>query len=245
VTNIIIEPESISQQFIVYGQYYKTDDADPEGVVITIDLKDLHEPQCRGIDRPGDPDSDYELWTPFDGRHGSNKCFMGQQISYVRRKQDSECYNGEEVEKSIFRQFCECQEMDYECDIGYIKTDQGTCRKDESIEPEELKGGLTEDQIAQCDTYGYYTVSQGYRKIPGDRCIAGLDLNPVVYSCSYSGMILGFLSFKTFLSLVIMGAIFYFGWPFIEALLIVLPIPDPKEIKDKFMGLFNRPSSGK
>ena len=53
-------------------------------------------------------------------------------------------------------------------------------------------------------------------------------------------MILGFLSLKAFMSLIIMGAIFYFGWPVIEALLIVLPIPDPKEYKDKLMSLFNR-----
>lgn len=79
VTNIIIEPNSVSQQFIVYGQYYEPENNEPVGVVITIDLKDLHEPQCRGIDRPGDSDSDYELWTPFDGRHGeNNKCFLGQ-----------------------------------------------------------------------------------------------------------------------------------------------------------------------
>lgn len=140
--------------------------------------------------------------------------------------------------------------MDYECDIGYVKTEQGTCQRDEAIQQEELKGGLTEDQIAQCDSYGYYTVSSGYRKIPGDRCIGGLDLNPQVYSCNYKGMILGFLSLKTFLSLIIMGAIFYFGWPFIEALLIVLPIPDPKEYKEKLIAFFarsteKRPTAGK
>lgn len=146
VTNIIIEPMSISQQFVVYGQYYEPENNEPQGVVITIDLKDLHEPQCRGIDRPGDADSDYELWTPFDGRHGeNNKCFLGQQVTYVRRKQDSECFNGEELERQIFRQFCECTEMDYECDIGYIKTDQGTCQRDDNIEQEELKGGMTQD----------------------------------------------------------------------------------------------------
>lgn len=51
-------------------------------------------------------------------------------------------------------------------------------------------------------------------------------------------MILGFLSLKSLVSLIIMGAIFYFGWPFIEALLIILPIPDPKEYTDKLAGLF-------
>jgi len=62
-------------------------------------------------------------------------------------------------------------------------------------------------------------------------------------------MILGFLSLKSLLSLIIMGAIFYFGWPFIEALLIILPIPDPKEYKDKLMGLFKgsakKPTTGR
>lgn len=93
----------------------------PKGMVFTLDFKPLHEPQCKGADRPGEPDSDYELWTPFDGRHGDQKCFMGQQITYVRRKRDAECYNGEEMERKILRSYCQCSEMDYECDFGYAK----------------------------------------------------------------------------------------------------------------------------
>jgi hypothetical protein len=53
------------------------EDANSPGVVITVDFKDLHEPQCKGVDRPGESDSDYELWSPNDGRHGENKCFLG------------------------------------------------------------------------------------------------------------------------------------------------------------------------
>jgi hypothetical protein len=106
ITNIIIEPQSISQEFVVYGSYYSKDDPEPRGVVVTLDFKDLHEPQCVGADRPGDPESDYELWTPYDGRHGDNKCFMGQQVTYIRRKQDSECFNGEELERKILRNYC-------------------------------------------------------------------------------------------------------------------------------------------
>jgi len=80
VTNIIIEPLSVSQEFVVYGQVYDPENPNPTGVIVTIDFKDLHEPQCKGVDNPGDKDSDYELWTPFDGRHGANnnKCFLGQ-----------------------------------------------------------------------------------------------------------------------------------------------------------------------
>jgi len=89
VTNIIIEPNSISQEFVVYGIYFDDETTEPVGAVITLDFKDLHEPQCKGADRPGDADSDYELWTPYDGRHGDTKCFLGHQITYVRRKQNS------------------------------------------------------------------------------------------------------------------------------------------------------------
>ncbi len=61
----------------------------PKGILINLDFAGLHEPQCKGVDRAGEPDSDYELWTPFDGRHGENKCLLGEQVTYIRRKQDA------------------------------------------------------------------------------------------------------------------------------------------------------------
>ena len=78
ITNIIIEPESITQQFVVYGSFQDANTpGKTRGVIVTLDFSQLHGPQCKGADRPGDSDSDYELWTPFDGRHGNSKCFMG------------------------------------------------------------------------------------------------------------------------------------------------------------------------
>ena len=203
------------------------------GIILTLDFAGLHEPQCRGADRPGEPDSDYELWSPYDGRHGDAKCFMGQQVSYVRRKQDSECFNGEELERKIVRNYCQCTEMDYECDAGFTRNpDTGRC---EQIP--EYQQRFTElvklDQAAQCDAFGYYTLTQGYRKVPGNRCVGGLDLNPISYSCSAVG---GFFTFKTLLTLAVVGLALYFGWPIIEAVLIILPIPDPKDVIEKVKG---------
>jgi hypothetical protein len=40
-------------------------------------------------------------------------------MTYVRRKQDAECYNSEEHETPRFKKFCQCSEMDYECDVGF------------------------------------------------------------------------------------------------------------------------------
>lgn len=40
-------------------------------------------------------------------------------------------------------------------------------------------------------------------------------------------------TFRGIFMLAIIGAICYYGWPVIEAVLLLLPIPDPSEIKDK------------
>jgi len=65
-----------------YGRQYGED------VMVTINFENLHEPQCKGYDSPGKPKSDFEIWSPHDDdRHGTeNKCFLGQKVSYVRRK---------------------------------------------------------------------------------------------------------------------------------------------------------------
>jgi len=93
-----------------------------------------------------------------------------------------------------------------------------------------MGGYIKEDQAAQCDTYGYYSVSQGYRKIPGNRCWGGVDLNPDTYSCSVVG---GFFTWRTLVYFMIVAVAGYYGWPLIEALVILLPIPDPKEVIEK------------
>ena len=44
VTNIIIEPNSVSQSFLLYGRKGE------KGVIVALDFSSLHEPQCRGAD---------------------------------------------------------------------------------------------------------------------------------------------------------------------------------------------------
>jgi len=39
----------------------------------------------------------------------------------------------------------------------------------------------TELIYEQCDEFGYYEISQGYRKVPGNICYGGIDLNPYRY----------------------------------------------------------------
>ena len=61
-------------------------------------------------------------------------------------------------------------------------------------------------------------------------------MNPETYSCSIVG---GFFKFRTILYLIILGVVGYYGWPVIEALIILLPIPDPKHMLEKLKSLIS------
>ena len=145
------------------------------GVLFQIDFSDLHEPQCKGVESAGDPGSDYELWSPYDGRQSGGKCLLGHQVRYTRRRRASQCYNGEVYERVEFRKNCPCAEEDYECDFGYERSsDAGPCVAIMSM-----------SRAAPKDCYGTYTVTNGYRLVAGDTCDpkTGVDHMPTVFRC--------------------------------------------------------------
>jgi len=37
---------------------------------------------------------------------------------------------------------------------------------------------------------------------------------------------------------MLLGAVLYFGWTYVEAILIALPLPDPKDLKERVTKLF-------
>ena len=78
-------------------------------------------------------------------------------------------------------------------------------------------------------------MSQGYRKIPGNRCMGGLDLAPKMMMCSLAGH---FTWGNVLLFTVVILCLCFFK-PIISTLVIMLPIPDPKDVKDRIMGLFS------
>lgn len=157
VENIIIEPSSTSQFFVLYGTKTDPETEETKAIIITLDFQNLHTPQCTGEDRPGEASSDYELWTPFDGRHGDNKCLLGTKQTYVRRKQESQCYNGMEYEKQVFIENCPCTEMDYTCDFMYRRTEGGSCVKMEQQDKPDADD--EQDDPDQCNEDGFYYIS--------------------------------------------------------------------------------------
>ena len=70
--------------------------------------------------------------------------------------------------------------MDYECDYGYIRPDlkSGQCIFDTKLDEAAWKVEVSKMQDESCEELGYYQVTQGYRKIPGNICTNGVQLEP-------------------------------------------------------------------
>lgn len=165
VQGITIEPSSTSQKFLVYGKIGE------KGVLVSVDFSSFHEPACKNSELPNTPDSDYEIWVPNTGYMGS--CLMGRNVEYVRRKQEAECFNGEEFERIKFVKNCECTEEDFECDYGFYREGNGECRTTGQIKVE-----------IKCDQ-GVKVFKTGYRRVAGNTCEGGVAqmYDPRVEEC--------------------------------------------------------------
>ena len=179
VDNVIIEPSTTSQQFIVYGSRTNSQGR-RVGVIVHLDFAMLHERACVGASTPGTPTSDYELWTPSDGRL-SGQCLMGHKVQYVRRKRASTCFNGEKIDRVVSRTNCACAEQDWECSKGWareIHDPPGPCKELFFVDP-------AAQVPRQCS--GKYGVSKGYRLVAGDTCDltkpGSVDHSPTMHAC--------------------------------------------------------------
>lgn len=105
-------PAATSQRFLIYGSR-EDQSGRRSGVVVSLDFTEMHVRSCTGVDVAGTEESDYEKWSPSDGRLG-DQCLLGHQVSYTRRKRDRACFNGEEYERAEFVKNCLCTEEDWE-----------------------------------------------------------------------------------------------------------------------------------
>mmetsp|Transcript_14973 Transcript_14973/g.47169 ORF Transcript_14973/g.47169 Transcript_14973/m.47169 type:complete len:873 (+) Transcript_14973:76-2694(+) len=114
VDNIVTEPNATSTKFLLYGTRNEA------GVMYHMDFEALGQPLCKGVWAADSVSSDYETWSPSDGKN-SEKCMLGRQVTYTRRKATSECFNGEQFERPVGKKSCACTEEDYECEMGFTR----------------------------------------------------------------------------------------------------------------------------
>lgn len=110
---------------------------------------------------------------------------------------------------------------------------------DPSLDKASWDEQVKQMQDESCEEYGYYQVTQGYRKVPGNICTNGVQLEPEVKYCRYAITKTLFSWTGLFMTCICIGVLYY-GWPVIEAILILLPIPDPKVVKESTASLFNK-----
>lgn len=185
ISNILIEPNNTSQQFLILGRTAMSGSKrriqSNRGIITTVDFSQMHERPCVGFkEATTDPTgTDYEKFTP-NGKI-SPDCLLGVKTTYIRRKREAECFNPE-TQLLITYENCECTEDDWECDLGYKRSDSGRCIKTTGQRSAKIN-------IIPQDCKDYYYVSQGYRKIAGDNCVGGVDHSPVKMKCPAKGPI--------------------------------------------------------
>ena len=89
---------------------------------------------------------------------------MGKKVTFIRRKRECQCFNPQIIEKRIKTEFCECTEEDWECDLGFSRASDGPCKASNGVEIDY------NPDLEQCSLSKYYFVTQGYRRIAGNKC---------------------------------------------------------------------------
>ncbi|KAL1582427.1 hypothetical protein WHR41_08925 [Cladosporium halotolerans] len=168
VDDITTVPSDTSRNFLLWGKV--------KGSLTTVNLdfsglKERNE-ECRLDEKdPESSSSDYSLWEPKHPLMDDN-CLFGHVAQYHRKKIDSECYNGRELQHlhSIARN-CTCTRRDFECDYNFERQSDGTCKLVEGLEAPDPAAICKKDKNA----IEYYDIT-GYRRIPLTTCEGGQDL---------------------------------------------------------------------
>jgi hypothetical protein len=210
VKNIIIEPTSTRQHFVIYGEtLFKN--GEKKGILVGIDFNSLSLPLCRNSEQPNTQNSDYEIWTPNDGR-SAHECLMGTRTIYVRRKRKGKCFNGINFERKKTIEQCQCTEDDYECDYGFTREKIG----DPCTQVKNNNETLITKPPQIC--FSYYTISKGYRKVPGNQCVGGVIYDPIIIPCPNTGLFssIGLIIFLIVFAILIILIILAFNKNFLN-----------------------------
>ncbi|XP_010075116.1 PREDICTED: VPS10 domain-containing receptor SorCS2, partial [Pterocles gutturalis] len=159
VDGLLSEPGDETLVMTVFGHIsYRSD-----WELVKVDFRPSFPRECT--------DDDYESWelTNLQG----DRCIMGQQRSFRKRKISSWCIKGRSFTSALTSTVCECVNADFLCDYGFersapLKSESSKCFADFWFHPE----APPED----CVLGQAYTSSTGYRKVISNVCEGGVDL---------------------------------------------------------------------
>lgn len=159
-TGLATEPGAKAMIVSVWG--YSQSYLSRKWVSYTIDFKDLVIRTC--------DEADYITWLAHSSNPNdpSDGCLLGYKEQYLRLRKTSYCQNGRDYTVSKNPSKCTCTLEDYLCDFGFFRVEnQSECNEQPELKDHDLEFCLfgREELL----------ITKGYRKIPGDQCIGGIN----------------------------------------------------------------------
>uniref|UniRef100_A0A8C2CN51 Sortilin-related VPS10 domain containing receptor 2 n=1 Tax=Cyprinus carpio TaxID=7962 RepID=A0A8C2CN51_CYPCA len=130
--------------------------------LVKVDFRQSFPRQCT--------EADYDSWKLTDLQR--EKCIMGQERMYRRRKESSFCIKGKSYTSALTAKPCQCTEKDFACDYGFerapsLRLEGDRCYPDFWHDPDAPP--------ENCHMGHSYKSSTGYRKVIANVCEGGLN----------------------------------------------------------------------
>ncbi len=94
MSDVLANQRQASQSFLLFDRRPISNATNslpsPNGVIVHIGFRGVHQRECVKATEPLAADSVYEVFSPADTNNSF--CLMGQSSSYVRQRRLSECY---------------------------------------------------------------------------------------------------------------------------------------------------------
>ncbi|XP_077190345.1 sortilin isoform X1 [Paroedura picta] len=157
-TGLASEPGAKSMNVSIWG--FRENFLSRTWISYTIDFSELLSRECE--------EKDYTTWLAHSNNlnNPEDGCVLGYKEEFRRLLKSSICQNGRDYVVSMVPSVCPCTLDDFLCDFGYYRPEN----ESHCVEQPELKGHDLEFCL-----YGRQErlKTNGYRKIPGDKCVGG------------------------------------------------------------------------
>ncbi|XP_054206558.1 VPS10 domain-containing receptor SorCS2 isoform X3 [Homo sapiens] len=159
VDGLLSEPGDETLVMTVFGHISFRSDWE----LVKVDFRPSFSRQCG--------EEDYSSWE-LSNLQG-DRCIMGQQRSFRKRKSTSWCIKGRSFTSALTSRVCECRDSDFLCDYGFERSPSSESSTNKCSANFWFNPLSPPDDCALGQTY---TSSLGYRKVVSNVCEGGVDM---------------------------------------------------------------------
>ncbi|XP_042840958.1 VPS10 domain-containing receptor SorCS2 isoform X1 [Panthera tigris] len=158
VDGLLSEPGDETLVMTVFGHISFRSDWE----LVKVDFRPSFSRQCG--------EEDYGSWHLSDLK--GDRCIMGQQRSFRKRKPTSWCVKGKSFTSALEARVCRCRESDFLCDYGFERSPSSGSDANKCFANFWFNPLSPPDDCVLGQTY---TSSLGYRKVVSNVCEGGVD----------------------------------------------------------------------